>query len=260
MKIHQAINLEDIRQLAKNRLPKVAFDFIDGGVDDERGLARNRQAFDQFHLIPRYLVDVSKRHQNVQLLGQNYSSPVGISPMGLASLFRLGADSMMAHAAVQHNVPYVMSGSSNHAIETVAKLAPNHVWFQLYCVSDQTINEHLVGRALKAQVKNLVLTVDVPVNSNRERNRRNGFTRPFKFTPSIVLQGLTHPSWMLDFIRSGGVPMMQNWQPYAKPGASADEVSDLFGKITPSPVSNWATLENIRKWWPNKLLEKEEDK
>ena len=256
MNIHQAINIEDIRLLAKKKLPKVAFDFIDGGVDDEIGLRHNREAFKDYQLVPRYLRDVSQCKIAVDIFGQSFSMPIGISPMGLASLFKLGSDSMMAHAAKKFNVPYVMSGSSNHSMEMVAKIAPDHVWFQLYCTNDDKINQDLVRRASDSGIKTLVLTVDVPVNSNRERNRRNGFTRPFKVTPSIIAQGLMHPSWLIDFFKSGGVPMMQNWQPYAGEGASADAVADLFGRLTPSPVSNWKILENIRQWWPGKLLVK----
>lgn len=254
MNIDQAINLEDIRRLAKRKLPRIAFDFIDGGVDAEQGLLRNREAFSDYNLIPRYLRDVSKRDQSVTLFGQTYSSPIGISPMGLASMFRPGGDTMMAQAAAQRNVPFLMSGSSNESIESAAKIAPDQVWFQVYCTRDEKINQHLVGRAAEAGVRTLVLTVDVIVNANRERNRRNGFTRPFRFTPSIVLQALSHPAWLLQYLRAGGIPMMQNWQPYARPGASADEVADLFGSVTPSPASTWKTVESVRRWWRGPLL------
>ena len=127
MNIHHAINIEDIRLLAKKKLPKVAFDFIDGGVDDEIGLRHNREAFKDYQLVPRYLRDVSQCKTAVDIFGQSFSMPIGISPMGLASLFKLGADSMMAHAAKKFNVPYVMSGSSNHSMEMVAKIADRAV-------------------------------------------------------------------------------------------------------------------------------------
>lgn len=256
MDIEQALSLADLRTLARKKLPAMMFDFIEGGADDERGLQRNRDAFKKWQLLPRFLVDVAERDQSVTLFGQTYSTPIGISPMGLAGLFRPGADAMMAQAAAAANVPFIMSGSSNESIETAARIAPDHAWFQLYCTRDEQINRHLIKRAGAAGVKTLVLTVDVPVNANRERNLRNGFVRPFRLTPSITLQALAHPRWLVHYLRSGGHPMMQNWQPYAPPGATADEVADLFARLTPSPVSTWTTLENARRWWPGRLLVK----
>ena len=256
MNIEAALNLEDIRKLAKRKLPKIAFDFIEGGADDEHGLRRNREAFGCYNLVPRYLVDVSQRDQSVNLLGHTYASPIGIAPTGLAGLFRRDADCMLAQAAVEHNIPYLMSSASNHAIETAARIAPDHVWFQIYCTPQQRINLDLVRRARDANVKTLVVSVDVPVNANRERNRRNGFTRPFKMTPRIALDALTHPGWLLDYLRSGGIPLMQNWAPYAPKGATAQEVADVFGSLTPNPMTTWKTLEQIRSLWSGQLVVK----
>ncbi len=256
MKLDQVINLHDFQALARRRLPRMAFDFIEGGADDELGLRDNRLAFERWRLLPRFLVDVSQRDVSVELFGRRYSTPIGISPMGLAGLFRSGADAMMAEAAAHHNLPFIMSGSSNESLETAARLAPDHAWFQIYLTADEKINQHLVGRAHDAGLGVLVVTVDVTVNSNRERNRRNGFVRPFRLTPAIVMQALLHPGWALHYLRSGGHPMMQNWQPYAAAGASANEVADLFARLTPTPGSTWRTLEQVRRWWPGKLLVK----
>ena len=256
MNIEAALNLEDIRELARRKLPKIAFDFIDGGVDDEHCLRRNRDAFSQYNLVPRYLIDVSRRDQSVDLLGHRYDSPIGISPTGLAGLFRPDADCLLAQAAVDHNIPYLMSSASNHSIETATRIAPDHVWFQIYCTPEERINLDLIRRAREANVKTLVVSVDVPVNANRERNRRNGFTRPFKMTPWMALEALTHPGWLLDYLRSGGIPVMQNWAPYAPEGATADQVADVFGRLTPNPMTNWKILEKIRSLWRGNLVVK----
>ena len=106
------VNIEDLRKLAKKRLPKIAYDFIEGGTDDEVGLVTNEQAFRKARIVPRYLVDVSVRDQSTTLFGRTYSSPIGIAPTGLAGLFRRGADLMLAEAARDANVPFIMSGSS----------------------------------------------------------------------------------------------------------------------------------------------------
>ena len=147
MNIQSAINLEDVRRMARRKLPRIAFDFIDGGADDELCLTRNREAFQRHRLLPRYLRDVSRRDASVTLLGRRYASPLGISPTGLAGLFRPDADFMLAAAAREANVPFLLSSASNGALEDVIKVAPEHVWFQMYCTSDEKINADLVRRA-----------------------------------------------------------------------------------------------------------------
>src|SRR5712671_5222812 len=122
MRVDQAVNIEDLHRMAKRRLPKIAFDFIEGGLEDERGLDRNTEAFKKHQLVPRYLVDVSKRDQTQTLFDKTYSSPFGIAPTGGAGLFRRGADMMLARAAVAANIPYIMSGASNDSIETAARV------------------------------------------------------------------------------------------------------------------------------------------
>ena len=109
MRLNDAINIEDLHQMAKRRLPKVAFDFIEGGLEDERGLDRNTEAFKKHNLLPRSLVDVSKRDQSTTIFGRKFNSPFGISPTGTAGLFRRGADLMLAETARDANIPYIMS-------------------------------------------------------------------------------------------------------------------------------------------------------
>ena len=256
MKVNSAVNLEDLRQMARRKLPRIAFDFIDGGVDDEECMRRNRAAFGHYQLVPRYLVDVSRRDQSTELLGRRYASPFGISPTGLAGLFHPGADELLAQAAKAADIPFLLSSASNASVETVARLAPDHVWFQIYGTRDERINADLVKRARDVGVRTLVVSVDVPVNSNRERNKRNGFSRPFRMTPAVVFEALGHPAWVMRYLRSGGIPMMSNWAPYGKAGASAAEVADLYGTLTPAPMIKWQTLERIRADWSGPLVVK----
>jgi (S)-mandelate dehydrogenase len=253
MNVQSAINLEDLRRMAKRKLPRIAFDFIEGGSDDEDCLQRNRDAFRQYQLVPRYLVDVSKRDQGMTFLGRRYASPIGISPTGLAGLFRPGADTLLAQAAKAADVPFLLSSASNDAIETVARVAPEHVIFQMYNTSRPEINIDLVRRARESGVRALVVSIDVPVNSNRERNRRNGFSRPFRMTPAVALEALAHPAWVLRYLRTGGIPMMRNWVPYGPAGATAPQVADLYGTLTPAPMVQWQSLEMIRAAWKGPL-------
>ena len=256
MRMKQAINFDDIRVLARKRLPRIAFDFIDGGVDGEAGLERNRVAFDRYRLLPRYLIDVANRSQAVKLFGHDYASPFGISPMGIAGFFRPGADLMLARAAARFDIPYIMSSASCDSIEAAMAEAPKTTWFQIYGTRDPHITLDLVRRAKALGVRVLLMTVDTPVMGKRERNIRNGFRRPMKMTPSVILQGLSRPGWTYRYLTKGGIPTMENWRPYAPAGASANAIADLYGEQTPAPAQTWSIFEQVRKAWDGPLVVK----
>ena len=252
MDLEHAINIDDLRKLAKRRLPKIAYDFIEGGLEDERGIARNESAFAGFDLVPRYGVDVSACDQSTMLFGRTYAGPLGVAPTGIAGLFRPGADLMLAKAAKAANVPFIMSGTGTALIEDLGRIAPEHGWYQIYPARDRAISEDMIRRARDAGLSTLVITVDVPVNSKRERNLRNGFTRPLKMTMKTKLEALLHPGWMAEYLRTG-MPLFSNWQKYAPPGASAAEVADFVASQTPVPVL-WRDIEDFRRLWPGKLV------
>ena len=246
------VNIEDLRKLAKKRLPKIAYDFIEGGTDDEVGLQTNEQAFRQARIVPRYLVDVSVRDQSTTVFGRTYSSPIGIAPTGLAGLFRRGADLMLAEAARDANVPFIMSGSATGSIEDLAKLAPDHGWYQLYSSKDEAISEDLIKRTADAGLKTLVFTVDVPEGSNRERNIRNGWGRPLKLSWATKMEALEHPAWMLEWMRHG-TPYFSNWAKYAGAGADANKVADLVAYQNRAPMT-WKHVERFRKIFPGNFV------
>ena len=264
MRIDQAVNIEDLHRMAKRRLPKIAFDFIEGGLEDERGLETNTSAFHKHKLLPRYLVDVSKRDQTKTIFGQTFASPFGISPTGGASLFRDHADLMLAEAARDANIPYIMSGASSDTIEAAAKIAPKNHWYQLYAARDHAINADLIKRTADAGLGALVLTVDTPVSSKRERNIRNGFTnirgglfQALSLKPSILAEALTHPGWIIEYLkRGGGTPMQGNWQPYAPAGSDAEAVYKHSSSLRPFNAQTWRDLETYRKLFPRALVVK----
>jgi (S)-mandelate dehydrogenase len=264
MALDDVVNIEDLHVLAKRRLPKVAFDFIEGGVEDERGIERNRAAFARHQLLPRYLVDVSKRDQSQTIFGRKFASPFGISPTGTAGLFRRGADMMLAEAAREANIPYIMSGGSNDSIETAARIAPQNTWYQMYAARDGRISEDMVRRVADAGLEGLVLTVDVPVRPRRERNIRNRFANirgtwlkaALSLKPTILAEAVSHPGWVIEYVRHGGTPTLENWVPYASPGATVDEVVDLFGANTPAHAQTWRELEKYRRLFPRNLIVK----
>ena len=251
-RIDAAVNLDDLRKLAKRRLPKLAYDFIEGGLDGEEGLSHNENAFKRLHLVPRYGVDVTVRDQSATIFGRTYSGPVGIAPTGGAALFRRGGDMMLAEAARSANVPFIMSGAATGSIEELGRVAPEHGWYQLYIARDRKISEDMIRRVADAGLSTLVVTLDVPVSSNRERNRRNGFVRPLKLTFKTKLEACLHPGWLAEFMRLGP-PMLSNWQAYAPKGASAEDVATFVTTQMPTPVL-WQDIESFRRLWRGKLV------
>ncbi|MSP29195.1 MAG: alpha-hydroxy-acid oxidizing protein [Acetobacteraceae bacterium] len=253
-RIDRALNIDDLKRMAKRRLPKIMFDFIEGGVEDEVGLRTNANAFRDLRLVPRYYVDTSKRDQRAKIFDRSYASPFGIAPTGMAGAFRKDAELYLAEAAGKADIPYLMSGAANASMEQGTKLAPKNLWYQIYGARDRAVAADLVKRAIDCGVSTIAVTCDVPVSSNRERNRRNGFVRPLRMTLPTILEAMLHPAWVLNYYRSGGLPMLGNWQPYAPEGSTPDDVADLFAKQTPDASQTWRDLDAIRRAWPGKLL------
>jgi (S)-mandelate dehydrogenase len=240
--------------MAKRRLPKIMFDFIEGGVEDEVGLRTNANAFRDLRLVPRYYVDTSKREQRAKLFGRSYASPFGIAPTGMAGAFRRDAELYLAQTANDADIPYLMSGASNASMEAGAKLAPKNLWYQIYGAKDRSFQLDLVRRAKDQGLSTIAVTCDVPVSSNRERNRRNGFVRPLRMTLPTILEAMLHPAWVINYYRQGGLPMLGNWQAYAPKASTPDQVADVFAKQTPDASQTWRDVEAIREAWPGKLL------
>jgi L-lactate dehydrogenase (cytochrome)/(S)-mandelate dehydrogenase len=257
MGIEKAINIEDLRRMCQRRLPRIAFDYLEGGVEDERAMRTNDAGFLRYRLLPRYLVDVGKRDLSTTLFGKTYSLPFGFGPTGMTGLFRRGSELMIAQAARDANVPYVMSCASNASIEAACRIAPDNVWYQLYAATDPAIGEDLLRRAGDAGVKVLMLTVDAPVRTRRERNIRNGFNfRHKQLKPTVLAEALLHPAWVIEYLRHGGAPIFENWVPYAAREATAVDVAEFFNSQVPAVSQTWRELEGYRKLWPGTLVVK----
>jgi (S)-mandelate dehydrogenase len=247
------VSIEDLRRLARRRLPRILFDYIDGGAGDDAGVWRNRAAFDGYRLQPRYLVDVSERSLQTSLWQTRYAAPFGIAPVGLIGLFRRDGELLLAASARDAGVPYILSGASIATIEAVARVAPQHVWYQLYPARETRITLDLLRRAGQAGLDVLVLTVDLPVPARRERDVRNGFDFAIRMSPSLLLDGLLHPRWALDYLARGGLPAFGNWQPYAPPGASSRQVAEFFVSHS-FATQTWRDVEVYRREWPGRLV------
>ncbi|WP_343671392.1 alpha-hydroxy acid oxidase [Paraburkholderia heleia] len=250
-----ALSIGDLRKLAQRALPRVLFDYVEGGPDDERGIEHNRDVFNHWALVPRYMQDVSYRSTATSILDTRHSAPFGVGPTGFAGLLRPGADLMLARAANEAGLPFVLSGVSNATLESVAAEIGEALWFQLYPSRDRRISDDMVRRAESAGVTHLVVTVDLPVTSNRERDARNGFGFPPALKPSGYLEAMTHPAWCLRYLTSGGAPVFANWTEYASEDSSASDVARLIKSNSPA-MFTWTDVRRLRDSWPHKLIVK----
>ena len=245
------VNVEDYRALAQRRLPKIIFDYLEGGADDETGLKYNHEVFDRYRLMPRRLVDVSKRDIGIELFGRRQAAPFMIGPTGLNGAIWSKGDILLARAAERAGIPFVLSTASNDSIEDVAAASKGDFWFQLYIVQRE-LAEQMVRRAEAAGYSTLVLTTDVGVNGNRERDLRNNFGLPMRYTPRLIYDGLTHPWWSLDFMRNG-MPQLAN---FATADSSDVEVQAAVMSRQMDTSFSWEDLAWLRRLWPRKLFVK----
>ncbi len=257
MNYREAYNIEDLRRIAADRLPRIAYDFLERGAEEEVTLAWNRAVFEHIRFQPRTLVDVSKRSQKKTLWGKTFDAPFGVAPTGASGMYCFDADVKIARAARRANLPCVLSTASFVPMERVIQEAGGTLWFQLYMSKDVKTAERLVRRALAAGFEALVLTTDIPVAGNREFNRRNQFEIPLRLGPRQILDGLLHPRWLTSvFLRTlltSGIPRFQNLD------------VNVGGRIVSTTLTgfrqrreelNWEDLAWLRKLWPKKLLVK----
>lgn len=251
--IARAVSIRDLRDLARRRLPKAIFDFIEGGCDDEGGLAENENAFARLRFVPRCLVDVSRRDQGRPLLGHRFASAFGIAPTGLIGLFRHQGDRLLIQAAAEANVPFVLSGAGTASFQDVQQLWPE-AWTQLYISRDESIWRRQLARAEDAGLRTLVVTVDVPASSKRERNARRGWSLSASTLPSITMiaDALRHPAWTYAFLRHG-FPFLEAWRDFARENATSREVAAIFAAQCPAP-QDWRLLGQIRTAWKGNLV------
>ena len=246
-------SVAELRARARARLPRVVFDFIDGGAGDEATLRRNEAAFKALRLVPRVFAPCRTRDLSTQLLGQRYAMPFGVTPMGLCNLAWPGTDSGLASAAAQAGIPYALSTMSSTSIEDIARLAPEHTWFQLYVGGDAAIADSLLDRAEAAGIRTLVLTVDANFAARRLRDRRNGFALPLRPSVRLLADLLLHPRWSLATL-AAGAPTFENFLPTARDPRTIN-IADMLVSLAQAHI-DWSTLERMRARWPHQLIVK----
>ncbi len=207
-KIH---SLEDARKLAKKRLPRMFFDFVDGAAGDEKLCELNSTALDQIRLEPKVLRNVEKRNLSKKIFGINYDLPFGFAPMGMCNLTWPGADKMLAKESIINNIPTCVSMASTTALEKMYEFTEGRSWLQLYIFQDEKFVMELLNRAEKTGYKTLVLTVDVPIQFRRAKDDKNGFTVPFKIGPKQFFDFATHPNWSISTLLYG-IPKPMNYE------------------------------------------------
>lgn len=253
-----AQSIEDLRRMARRRLPRAMFDFIDGGAEDELTLRANREAFERLRLRPRVLVDVSQLDTRAELLGAQAPLPLAIAPTGMSGVAWPKAELEIARAAAKRGIPYTLATPATSSIEEVAREVGEklggRLWFQLYVLRHAEILEKLVARALAAGYEALVVTVDLAAGGKRERDPRNGLAIPLRPNRRNVADLLQHPGWLAQMALKG-FPKFANLldlaDARARPGGIvafvANEVDSGFDDVK---------LARLRERWPKKLVVK----
>jgi len=250
----RAFSIEDLRRAAKRRLPRAVFDFIDGGAEDEQTLRANRAAFERVRLLPRVLVDVASVDTETQILGKPSKLPIVIAPTGAVGFGWRGGDVALARAATAFGIPLSLSTSATASIEVIADAGPGRLWFQAYFFKDREFTFGLIERARKAGYETLMVTVDLPVGGKRERDFRNDFSVPFRFTPKNVLDFASRPAWALDMLMNG-MPALENLAGLLDHHADARSIASSVGRNQDASL-DWDLLKRVRDRWPGKLLVK----
>ena len=250
----KAFNIEELRLAAKRRLPRAVFDFIDGGAEDERTLRANRAAFERIRLSRRVLVGVQQVDTATTILGKPSKLPIAIAPTGAVGFGWRGGDVAVAKAAAAHGIPFSLSTSATASIERIASEAPGRHWFQAYFFKDREYTFGLIERAKKAGYDTVMVTADLPVGGKRERDFRNDFSIPFRFTPRNVLDFATRPAWALDMLFNG-VPLLENLTGMAMRGTDTRNLVSSVGRDQDAGL-DWSVIRRVRDAWPGKLLVK----
>jgi isopentenyl diphosphate isomerase/L-lactate dehydrogenase-like FMN-dependent dehydrogenase len=245
-----------LRRGARRRVPRFAYEYMDGGAGADGGIARNWNALDAVELVPRYGIVPTLPPTATTLFGRRYSAPLGIAPMGGPSIAWPGADGYLAMAAQRARVPYVLSTVAGVTIERAAELAPDVFWFQLYrfANNDHRVGFDLVRRADEAGAHVLMLTLDVPVRTTRSREVAVGITNPFRVNWRMVLGTATSPGYMMSFLRNG-MPRFINLVPYAGEGKSVAEMAQ-FLRGEQRGAFTWDEVARYRDRWKRPLVVK----
>lgn len=247
-------SVKDLKRKAKKRIPKFAFDYLEGGCNEELNLRVNEDDLQHIKLMPSYLKRFTEVDMRVELFGQVYDAPFGISPIGLQGLMWPKSPEILAKAAVADNIPFVLSTVSTSSIETIAKITDGKFWFQLYHPTKREVLDDILNRLERVQCKVLVVLIDVPVFGLRYREIKAGLSMPPKNNISNYLQAMTRPRWSIETLKAG-IPSFASLAPYM------DKNMDIkqLGKFMDSTFTGRVDIDKlsyIRQKWKGALVVK----
>ncbi len=252
----RVVNIEDLRRLAKQRLPRVVFDYLDGGAEAEFTLQENRRAFDKVTFRPRHAVAVGHCDLRTKVLGSDVSFPAILAPIGYTRLIHASGELAVARAAGAAGIGYTVATFAGYKLEDVKAAASGPVWYQLYLVGGRQASESAIERARNAGYSALVITVDTPVAGLRERDLRNGTTELLSGNISSKLpflpQFFARPKWLGSFLLDGGLPRLEN---VIVPGKGPMPLVDVSSGLA-SAVVTWSDLRWIRETWSGPIVVK----
>ncbi len=244
--------IEDLRQRAWQRIPRFAFEYLDGGCNEDVNLHKNTAELREVELKPFYLSNHTASDLRTELFGKTYDAPFGIAPVGLQGLMWPGATEILAKAARRHNIPFVLSTVTTASLETIGKLTDGHFWFQLYHPTENTLRDDLLDRAEAAGCEVLCVLCDVPSFGYRPRDIRNGLAMPPQMTLSNILQILGRPHWAWRTLLHGK-PEFANLKKYMPKGLSIGHLGQYMNQTFSGRV-NEARIAPIRERWRGKLV------
>jgi (S)-mandelate dehydrogenase len=250
----RALNIADLREIARRRIPGLIFEYVEGGAEDEATLRRNRSALEELRFAPATLVNTCARHQRTTLFGREIAAPLVIAPTGANGMVHPRGDAVLARAAAAVGIPFTLSTVSTMRLEEVAQ-AGGRLWMQLYVMRDRKAAESIVARAAAAGYEALVFTTDANVFGSREWDRRN-YRAPGKPTLRNLLDLLRHPRWLYEVLLRHGAPHFENLADFL-PAHETRAVggSTVIPKLFDASIS-WDDITWLRRRWPGKLLVK----
>jgi len=245
-------SVEDLREKAKKRIPRFAFEYLDGGCNEDVNIVRNTTEIRAVQLQPRYLNNYKDSNLKTTLFGREYDAPFGIAPVGLQGLMWPNSPEILAKAAFKHNVPFILSTVTTSSIERASELTQGNAWFQLYNPVEDSIRKDLINRAAAAECPVLVLLCDVPTFGYRPRDFRNGLALPPKMSLENIIQILGRPKWAFETLKHGQ-PNFENLKPYMPEGLNLTQLGKFMDQ-TFSGRLNPERIAPIRDQWKGKLV------
>jgi L-lactate dehydrogenase (cytochrome) len=254
-RLARAASVEDLRRIAKRRLPGGVFDYIDGAAEDERTLGANSAAFARVTYRPRVLRGVDKIETESTLLGRPLAYPLVLAPTGFTRIADPDGELAVARAAERAGLPYTLSTLSTRSIEEVRSVSDGRLWFQVYAWRDRGLVQEMIERAAAARYEALVLTVDTAVLGRRERDVRRGFSLPPTIGPGTIVDGALHPSWTWAFVRSEPIRFANVAGRDVGDGASPVTLSDYINTQF-DPALSWDDVDWLRSVWDGPIVVK----